>query len=1187
MLQLDQFVELVTNHPRGGIQALLEIAGYQEVEWLEFKAAACHGMDPKTDQTKDLQWRIARAVIAMANSRGGCVIVGIADDGSPVSISQSDPGGSIKKFGRDYFLRKSIIEKILQPDNGWKAKQGRMTLDRKLPDLCFEVLLTDYATEKVILILVHPIPIAGNLLRVVNEDLDREFVPIRQAGHIGQIRELSKQSEIRDHADQRRLESSEITAAWNKFNETPPEPDSALEREVVAYLSTVRTNLARLSLDFTNLDGSQRDDLKVDGELLVPEVDEVSRWIDPDNAWSDQLEIAEGHSTSPESLQEGPSGLRRNKSVLELLREVNRAVLIGRPGSGKTTCLQRIALQTAQEYSHGKHVALFVPLAIYRSGGLFPLLRRVSNISIANLDRLAQSRRLLLLLDGLNECPATLLDSCALELKLLLQRFPDLSVVISCRTAPYGAGLGLPTFEVLPLSESQQLQFLESRIGNRDRATEIIGQFRQSPASISVASNPLLLAIAAAVALVNADVPSGLGSLYLAYMSKWFEREKRKALIAQETFPWALDHVLDAFSAVAFRMRIAGKVACDPEFALESVVGIVPDPDRFFERLAQGLLFVLNPSLGTFSFEHETLQELLCAFHMSKCPQSAWEALHKGQNRDSWRMPIAFLFEIGAVPDDLAREIWNWEPLIFAVAAREDSDLAQMDISRCEDSWSRGIIHSLRRELVPETLEIREHLLSAPPTNVKRIIRSDAFWYAGLTHPAGVKRIERFESLIERNPEPWADLMADACSGNPDWVEKWRQKDSGLFLACCGVEELPDIVYMQDGAPPDATAQVLARLVYQRRIAQAIWASSPWVRRSFFRGPWFKIPSLLSARQWRLAIKRGALGSSVHRSIDPWLLSQLAAMEPVVPSLVRLGILRKDQLNPRRRQRCLKYLESREVGVFARDGLIGPGDISDALVAEWIKRSSVAMIAELIRNGLVTAGRILSQAETQWPSGKCFALLDRLIDTATGDDNEIIEACLRLCEPSDILATQLPPVDSAEEAVPEVYIREAEKALLMPIGDSFDLVYFVASVNLLNAVANRLRRSRASAWSSIQLVVQAAKRRLARQLFEAACSSFESTEVYLSAESTYIRAFGVQFGFRSLPVADYARDLNSRALNVTQEWWGRRLQPIACSALDWARTLKEERSDIGNAQILEKLKISDVQLSIRETSELN
>lgn len=118
----------------------------------------------------------------------------------------------------------------------------------------------------------------------------------------------------------------------------------------------------------------------------------------------------------------------------------------------------------------------------------------------------------------------------------------------------------------------------------------------------------------------------------------------------------------------------------------------------------------------------------------------------------------------------------------------------------------------------------------------------------------------------------------------------------------------------------------------------------------------------------------------------------------------------------------------------------------------------------------------------------------------------------------------------------------------------------------------------------MQLVVEAGKRRLARQLFKAACSSFDGVEIYLSAESSYVRAYGIQFGFRSLPVASYAKDLDSRGLNVAQEWWGKRLQPIARSVVEWARALREEPNRTSTAQVLEKLQLFEVDSTIRDPS---
>ena len=60
----------VLKHPRGGLDALLELVGGSETEWLELKAATYPegGRFDGGANEDDYRWDVARAVIALANS---------------------------------------------------------------------------------------------------------------------------------------------------------------------------------------------------------------------------------------------------------------------------------------------------------------------------------------------------------------------------------------------------------------------------------------------------------------------------------------------------------------------------------------------------------------------------------------------------------------------------------------------------------------------------------------------------------------------------------------------------------------------------------------------------------------------------------------------------------------------------------------------------------------------------------------------------------------------------------------------------------------------------------------------------------------------------------------------------------------------------------------------------------------
>ena len=88
----------------GNLDAMVKLAGGRETAWLEFKAdpfcrSGCEGK--KQD---DYSWHILRAVIAFANTCGGCILIGVDDNGKSVPLRDKDSGEvncNLDKFSRE------------------------------------------------------------------------------------------------------------------------------------------------------------------------------------------------------------------------------------------------------------------------------------------------------------------------------------------------------------------------------------------------------------------------------------------------------------------------------------------------------------------------------------------------------------------------------------------------------------------------------------------------------------------------------------------------------------------------------------------------------------------------------------------------------------------------------------------------------------------------------------------------------------------------------------------------------------------------------------------------------------------------------------------------------------------------------------------------------------------------------
>ena len=160
---------------------------------------------------------------------------------------------------------------------------------------------------------------------------------------------------------------------------------------------------------------------------------------------------------------------REYTDIIQAIREIKRAVLLGEPGAGKTTTLWRLAkdlFDTAMADPKapipvlvrlGKWTSADEPLASF-------IGRELGELGI-HLDKLVTDKRVVLLLDGLNEIPLAQRKAGKDEqVKAFIDAAytanPDLIGVISCRERDYTLDLAFDRIEVAPLDPLRIREFV-------------------------------------------------------------------------------------------------------------------------------------------------------------------------------------------------------------------------------------------------------------------------------------------------------------------------------------------------------------------------------------------------------------------------------------------------------------------------------------------------------------------------------------------------------------------------------------------------------------------------------------------------------------------------------------------------------------------------------------------------------
>ncbi len=351
----------VLKHPRGGLEALLEIAGGSESEWVELKATT-HPQDghfENGDNEDDYRWDVARAVIALANSIGGVVLLGVDDKGKPFGLEASDPDGKRVTEGAEAFRRKVILQQVLNPGKGWRTgRRGTFKVSAQHRPLLERLVTLEEVRcgEKFALaILVDPVPrgyghvvvektTGGNSVRVVYA---------RKRGAVGEIIELPIEDPavLRTHDGRHTRYEQETGLAWDRFLASVriARPAQELIPEIQRYLGRITNQLSWVDGVFTPLDAERLEIAGVEPEAAESEVTPGS-----DADW-----LRESSQPNPAAGDDAvelltPDHALQQELVTDLLDERRRAVLIGEAGSGKSTCFKKLALSAAEQWKPGR-----------------------------------------------------------------------------------------------------------------------------------------------------------------------------------------------------------------------------------------------------------------------------------------------------------------------------------------------------------------------------------------------------------------------------------------------------------------------------------------------------------------------------------------------------------------------------------------------------------------------------------------------------------------------------------------------------------------------------------------------------------------------------------------------------------------------------------------------------------------
>ncbi|WP_299403694.1 NACHT domain-containing NTPase [Acaryochloris sp. IP29b_bin.148] len=336
---------------------------------------------------------------------------------------------------------------------------------------------------------------------------------------------------------------------------------------------------------------------------------------------------------------------------LEILQNQDKVVVLGKPGAGKTTFLCHMALECNEGRYKPECIPIFLPLRTFATQlqeseetSLPTYLQQLwqrCGLEMQHVKDLLDRGRVLLLLDGLDEVPASLSQTILTQIQQFSEEYYRNQILITCRIeAQQYHFRGFHYIELADFQQSQVESFARryfvatarnSKTAGLTQATQFLQQLQQpeNQALHNLTASPLLLGLICSIFQQRMAFPTKRAKLYQAGLEILLERWDQARGIQRETDEWSLSkpETITLLCQIAATTFTEGNYYFEQRQVLNLIVDYLQstatealDFETLWSRstvilksieLQSGLL--VQRAKEVYSFSHLTFQEYLTA----------------------------------------------------------------------------------------------------------------------------------------------------------------------------------------------------------------------------------------------------------------------------------------------------------------------------------------------------------------------------------------------------------------------------------------------------------------------------------------------------------------------------------------------------------------------------------------------